>query len=250
MTRHRVTSREEWLEARKGLLIEEKELTRRRDELSARRRELPWVKVEQNYSFDAPEGTVSLSDLFDGRRQLLIYHFMFAPEWSQGCKSCSFVADNYERSIVHLQHRDVTHATVSRAPLDKIETFRKRMGWNFRWVSSEKNDFNRDFNVYFTEEERNSGLVVYNYESQPGSISDLPGLSAFYRDDDGSVFHTYSTYARGLDILLTTYHLLDMSPLGRNEDGQGMSWLRHRDRYGDATFVDPWMEKPQMAEKA
>ncbi len=194
---------------------------------------------------------VALADLFDGRSQLLVYHFMFAPEWSQGCKSCSFLADNYEPSVLHLQHRDTTLVTVSRAPLDKLQAFRKRMGWNFTWVSSFKNDFNKDFGVYFTDEERNSGLSIYNYVSGPYPISDLPGLSVFTRDSAGNVFHTYSTYARGLDIFINTYNLLDVTPKGRDEEGMtNMDWLRHHDRYDDPNFVDPWLEKQATPTKA
>ena len=243
---HKVTSRDEWLEARKALLKEEKELTKLRDQLSERRRELPWVKIEKNYVFEGTQGNVSLAELFEGRHQLLVYHFMFAPEWSQGCKSCSFVADHYDPAIVHLNHRDVSMVTVSRAPLEKLRPFRERMGWKFNWVSSGNNDFNHDFQVYFTEEEQNSGLAVYNYNPAAHLISDLPGLSAFYRDDNGDIFHTYSTYARGLDTIVNAYNLLDLAPKGRDEQKPDtMSWLRHHDRYGDATFVHPWMEKPQ-----
>lgn len=247
---HQVVSQSEWLERRKELLKEEKELTRRRDELSEKRRELPWVKVAKNYVFDGADGPVALADLFDGRSQLLIYHFMFAPEWSQGCKSCSFVADNFNPSIIHLQHRDTTLAVVSRAPIDKVQAFRQRMGWDFNWVSSYHNDFNKDYGVYFTDEERNSGLAIYNYVSGPYPISDLPGMSVFARDDAGNVFHTYSTYARGLDIFLNTYNLLDITPKGRDEAGMtNMDWLRHHDRYDDPNFVDPWLEKQATCAK-
>lgn len=251
MTTHPVVSQAEWLNRRKELLKEEKALTQRRDELSAKRRELPWVKVDKTYVFDGPDGPVALADLFDGRSQLLVYHFMFAPEWSQGCKSCSFLADNYDPSAIHLQHRDTTLVTVSRAPLDKLLAFRERMGWTSKFVSSFKNDFNKDFGVYFTDEERNSGLAIYNYVSGPYPISDLPGLSVFTRDSSGNVFHTYSTYARGLDIFINTYNLLDVTPKGRDEEGMtNMDWLRHHDRYDDPHFVDPWLEKQAAAAKA
>lgn len=250
MKTYKVVSRDEWLARRNELLREEKELTRLRDQLSAKRREHPWLKVEKEYLFDSTEGKQSLADLFDGRQQLLVYHFMFAPEWSQGCKSCSLLADHYDPAIIHLSHRDVSMATVSRAPLTKLQAFRKRMGWNFKWVSSGGNDFNRDFGVYFTEEERNSGLAVYNYVSEPYPISDLPGLSVFYQDEAGNIFHTYSTYARGLDIFIGAYNFLDLVPKGRDEeDFPGMSWVRHHDRYDDPTFVDPWMEQPEPAAK-
>ena len=244
MTKQNVVSRDKWLEARKAHLAKEKEFTRLRDELSRQRRELPWAQVEKNYVFDAPGGKQSLAELFNGRSQLVIYHFMFDPAWSQGCKSCSFVADHYNPAIIHLEHRDVTMVTVSKAPLEKLEAFRKRMGWTFKWVSSFGNDFNRDFHVSFTEQELKSGLSVYNYDRKPYPITELPGMSVFAKDDEGNVFHTYSTYARGLDTFLGTYHLLDIVPKGRDEAGmQGMAWLRHHDRYGDPTFVDPWNER-------
>jgi predicted dithiol-disulfide oxidoreductase (DUF899 family) len=193
VTNHAVTSREEWLKARKALLVTEKEFTRQRDDLARQRRELPWVKVETEYLFDAPEGKVKLGDLFDGRSQLIVYHFMFDPEWSQGCKSCSLLADHYNPAVIHLEHRDVTMVTVSKAPLDKLLAFRKRMGWSFKWVSSFDNSFNRDFHVSFTKDELNSGLSIYNYVSQPCPITELPGLSVFYKNDRGEIFHTYST---------------------------------------------------------
>lgn len=241
---HPVVSHQEWLQRRTELLKEEKEFTRLRDRLSEKRRELPWVKLDKNYVFDGPDGPVSLAELFAGRSQLLVYHFMFAPEWTQGCKSCSFLADHFNPTLIHLQHRDTTMIMVSRAPIDKLQAFRQRMGWDFTWVSSLNNDFNHDFRVYFTDEERKSGLAIYNYASPPFPISDLPGLSAFYRDESGTVFHTYSTYARGLDIFLTTYNLLDVTSKGRDEEGmKNMDWLRHHDRYDDPHFVDPWLEK-------
>lgn len=239
----KVVSREEWLKSRKQLLQEEKEFTLARDRLSAKRRELPWVKVDKPYTFDGADGPVTLADLFEGRRQLLVYHFMFAPDWTQGCKSCSLVADHYAPAIVHLAHRDTTLATVSRAPIDKILAFRDRMGWTFNWVSSGRNDFNRDYGVYFTPEEREQGLAIYNYDSPAFPISDLPGMSVFARDASGAIFHTYSTYARGLDIFLNVYNLLDVTPKGRDEENiEIMSWVRHHDRYGVPGFVDPWVE--------
>ena len=244
MTKHKIVSREEWLAARKAHLAKEKQLTHQREELSRERRELPWVKVEKEYVFDSPEGKVTLADLFDGRSQLIVYHFMFDPEWSQGCKSCSFVADHYNPTVIHLKHRDASLVTISKAPIKKLTEFRKRMGWTFPWVSSFGNDFNRDFHVSFTEQELTSGLGVYNYDRKPYPITELPGMSVFFRDDEGNIFHTYSTYARGLDIFLTTYHLLDLVPKGRDEeDTPGMAWLRHHDRYDDKNFVDPWNEK-------
>ena len=240
----RVVSREEWLKLRTLHLAREKAHTRERDELAKQRRELPWVKVDKNYVFDGPDGKETLADLFDGRSQLIVSHFMFDPEWSQGCKSCSFVADHYNPAVVHLAHRDVTMVTVAKAPIEKIEAFRSRMGWTFKWVSSFNNDFGRDFHVSFTEDELQSGLSVYNYVRKPYPIKELPGMSVFAKDEDGNVFHTYSTYARGLDIFLNTYNLLDLVPKGRDEAGmQGMQWLRHHDRYGDAASGNPWEER-------
>ena len=241
---NKVVSRAEWLEARKALLAREKAFTRQRDEMSREVRALPWVKVEKNYVFDGPAGKASLADLFEGRGQLIVYHFMFDPEWSQGCKSCSFVADHYNPLLIHLAHRDVSFATVAKAPIVKIEAFKKRMGWTFPWVSSFGSDFGRDFHVSFTDEELKSGMAEYNYKNEIYPIRELPGLSVFMKDQRGNIFHTYSTYARGLDIFLGTYHYLDIVPKGRDEEeGAGMNWLRHRDRYDDKNFVDPWLEK-------
>ncbi len=245
MQPHKIVSRTEWLAARKAHLSKEKEFTRVRDALSRERRELPWVKVDKEYVFDASQGKMSLADLFDGRTQLIVYHFMFDPEWSQGCKSCSLVADHYNPAIIHLEHKDVSMVTVSRAPLEKLLAFRDRMGWTFPWVSSFHNDFNRDFQVSYTLEERKSGLQIYNYESQAFPISEAPGMSVFAKDENGDVFHTYSTYARGLDGFLNVYNLLDLVPKGRDEEHTpGMAWVRHHDRYGVPNFVDPWNERP------
>lgn len=244
MAAQKVVSREEWLKARMAHLAKEKQLTRMRDELSRERREMPWVKVEKAYVFDGPEGKVTLGELFGKHSQLVVYHFMFDPAWSQGCKSCSFVADHYNPAVIHLAHRDVALVTVSKAPLKKLMEFRKRMGWTFEWVSSFGNDFNRDFHVSYTQQELTSGLAVYNYDRRPYPITELPGMSVFFKDDEGNIFHTYSTYARGLDIFLTTYQLLDLVPKGRDEaDTPGMGWLRHHDRYEEKDFVDPWNEK-------
>jgi predicted dithiol-disulfide oxidoreductase (DUF899 family) len=229
----RIVSPAEWLAARKGLLVKEKELSRLRDDLSRQRRELPWVKLDQTYRFSGPDGAETLADLFAGRRQLIVYHFMFDPTWDEGCKSCSFLADNFEGSMVHLAHRDVTMVVVSRAPLAKLQAFRQRMGWQFKWLSSFESDFNVDFGVSFRPEDVESGRAQYNYAPGTFPMSEAPGLSVFYRDEDGSIYHTYSTYARGLDMFLTTYHLLDTVPKGRDEEGlpYGMAWLRHHDRY-------------------
>jgi len=235
---HEVVSQEQWTAARKALLAIEKEFTRQRDELSRQRRELPWTKVEKNYVFDGPSGKETLSDLFAGRGQLMIYHFMFAPGWEEGCKSCSFLADHIDGMLVHLRHRDVTLLLVSRAPLAQIEAFKKRMGWKFKWVSSYGNDFNFDFHVSFTPEEMAKGEAYYNYGMGRIPVEELPGLSVFY-NNGGGVYHTYSTYSRGLDILLGAYNFLDMAPKGRDEEGlaHGMAWLRHHDRYEDAQAV-------------
>ena len=232
---HRVVSQEEWLAARKQLLRKEKEFTRFRDQLSAERRELPWVKVEKEYVFDGPDGKETLADLFDGRSQLMVYHFMFGPGWEQGCPSCSFVSDHIDGANWHLPHRDVTLLAVSRAPLAQIEAFKQRMGWRFKWVSSYGNDFNHDFHVSFTPDEMARGEVYYNYTTTEFPSEEAPGLSAFYQDPNGAVFHTYSTYARGLDMLVGAYNYLDLAPKGRDEAALPwtMAWVRHHDRYGD-----------------
>lgn len=229
----KVVSHEEWVKARKTLLAREKEFTRQRDELARERRELPWEKVEKDYVFDAPGGKQSLSDLFDGRSQLIIYHFMYGPDWTEGCKSCSFLADHFDPAIVHLNHRDVSMVAVSRAPLAELESFRKRMGWKFKWISSLESDFNRDFHVSFTRKEIEGEGAYYNYKTQGFPSTEAPGASVFYKDDDGNVFHTYSVYQRGLDIFITTYHYLDIVPKGRDEDGLSftMEWLRLHDEY-------------------
>lgn len=234
MSEFKVVGREEWLQARLDHLAKEKEFTRQRDRLSEQRRELPCYPVEKDYVFEGPGGKETLSDLFDGRSQLLVYHFMFHPDWAQGCKSCSLIADNYNGSAVHLAERDVTLVTVSVAPLSKIEPFKKRMGWDFKWVSSAGSDFNRDFQVGFTEEELAKGSVYYNYHDTGFPELEGPGLSVFRKDESGAVFHTYSSYGRGLDMLIGTYHLLDLMPKGRDEAGLGysMEWIRHHDRYG------------------
>jgi len=233
MERPKVVTRDEWLAARKRHLEKEKEFTRLRDELSRQRRELPWVRVEKEYVFDGPEGKKTLAELFDGRGQLIVYHFMFGPGWEQGCPSCSFVSDHIDGSVVHLSHRDVTLMAVSRAPLSQIEAFRKRMGWRFKWVSSNGNDFNFDYHVSFTKDEMAKGDVYYNYEMQKFGSEEAPGVSVFYRDATGGIFHTYSAYARGLDILVGAYNYLDLAPKGRDEDGltHSMAWVRHHDRY-------------------
>lgn len=230
----RVVSQAEWLEARKDLLAREKDFSRRRDALSAERRELPWVRVEKEYVFDSPGGKQTLADLFDGRSQLIVYHFMFGPDWEQGCPSCSLLADHFDGAAVHLAQRDVTLVVVSRAPLPQIEAFKQRMGWRFKWVSSYGSDFNHDYHVSFTKEEMANGKVSYNYGVSGFPSEEAPGTSVFYRDAAGAVFHTYSSYARGLDILIGAYNFLDLVPKGRDEDGLAytMAWVRHHDRYG------------------
>ncbi|MBS1857982.1 MAG: DUF899 domain-containing protein [Acidobacteria bacterium] len=233
---HEVVSREEWLKARTALLEAEKALTRRRDELARQRRELPWVRVEQDYSFHGPAGRVTLADLFQGRSQLIVYHFMFGPDWEEGCPGCSFVSDHIDGMLVHLAHRDVSLVAVSRAPIDKIQAFRRRMGWRFRWVSSEGSGFNREYGVSFEAGDKVDGKLPYNYGLNAFPTDEAPGLSVFFKSAGGDVFHTYSCYARGLDGLVGTYNYLDLVPKGRDEDGlpRPMAWLRHHDRYEDA----------------
>ena len=237
----RIVSRNEWLRERIALLAEEKQLTHLRDALAEKTRRLPWVKVDKEYVFDGPRGRVSLSDLFGGKSQLVVYHFMFDPTWTQGCKSCSFIADHYNGVVVHLAHRDISFLTVSKAPIDKIEQFRKRMGWTFPWVSGAENDFG----VSFTDDELTGGNATYNFIDKPYPIRELPGLSVFFKNERGDVFHTYSSFARGLENFLTAYRFIDVTPKGRDESQTGgMGWLRHHDRYDDTTFVDPWLERP------
>jgi predicted dithiol-disulfide oxidoreductase (DUF899 family) len=241
MQPHEIVSQEEWLVARKAHLAKEKELTRLRDQLAAERRELPWVRVEKAYVFDGPDGKATLAELFAGRSQLLVYHFMMGPDWEEGCKSCSFVADHFDGAIPHLAARDVSMVAISRAPLARIEAFQRRMGWRFRWLSSHGNDFNYDFHVSFRPEEMAGGEVYYNYRTGEFPSEEAPGLSAFYKDADGSVFHTYSTYERGLDILMGAYNLLDLAPKGRDEAALAwtMAWVRHHDRYQDEEPAQP-----------
>ncbi len=230
---HKIVSQDEWLAARKALLAKEKEFSKARDQLSSARRDLPWVKVEKNYVFDTPQGKEKLADLFGGKGQLIVYHFMLGPGWVQGCPSCSFLADHFDGAVAHLAQRDVSLVVVSRAPLAEIEAYKKRMGWKFKWVSSYGSDFNRDFHVSFTPEEKARGKVEYNYTMTEFPSEEAPGLSAFARNERGEVFHSYSSYARGLDILVGTYNFLDMAPKGRDEDAlpSSMSWVRRHDEY-------------------
>jgi predicted dithiol-disulfide oxidoreductase (DUF899 family) len=235
-----VVSHAEWVAARKQFLRKEKEFTRLRDELSRERRELPWEKVEKNYIFDGPTGKESLADLFAGRSQLAMYHFMLAPGWVEGCKSCSYLADSFDGIAIHLAHRDVTFLAISRAPYAEIQNFQKRMGWRFKWVSSNGSDFNFDYNVSFTPEEKTKGKIFYNFDTADYFGEELPGASVFYKNNAGEIFHTYSTYARGLDPMVPTYQWLDLVPKGRDEAGLAhtMAWVRHHDKYDDGYVVD------------
>jgi predicted dithiol-disulfide oxidoreductase (DUF899 family) len=234
MTDHQVVTPKEWGEARKHLLAKEKEFTRLRDQLSQTRRDLPWVRVTKQYVFDGPGGKQTLGQLFNGHSQLVVYHFMFAPDWEDGCRGCSFWADNFNGIVPHLNQRDVTFVAISRAPLAKLQAFAKRLGWSFKWLSSAGNDFNYDYNVSFTPEALAGGSATYNYAANKMNMTELPGISVFFKDADGNVFYTYSCYARGLDMLNTAYHYLDLVPKGRDEAGlpHAMAWVRLRDEYG------------------
>jgi len=237
----KIVTHADWLAARKAFLKKEKEFTRLRDELSRQLRELPWERVEKPYIFDTPDGKQTLADLFQERSQLVVYHFMLGPGWEQGCQSCSFIADQFDGMAVHLANRDVTFTAVSRAPLAEIEKFRERMGWRFHWASSFGTDFNYDYGVTFTPEEMSQGKVPYNYGVVEFPSDEAPGASVFSKDASGAVFHTYSAYARGLDILLGAYNFLDLTPKGRDEDqlSYPMAWVRHHDRYEDRYFDAP-----------
>jgi len=235
MVNHKVVTKDQWIEARKQLLAKEKEFTRLRDQLSRDRRELPWVRVDKEYVFEGANGKETLAQLFEGEHQLIIYHFMLDPDWEVGCKSCSFWADNFNGIDTHLRQRDVSLLAVSRAPWPRIEAFRKRMGWTFKWVSSFGSDFNYDFSVSFTPEQLQIGQVYYNYKEQKLSMTEQPGISVFCRDESDKIFHTYSCYSRGLDMLNGAYHYLDLVPKGRDEQGlpRAMSWVRLHDEYVD-----------------
>jgi len=237
----KVVSESEWLGARLELLIAEKEFDKQRDALAAKRRQLPWTKVEKNYVFEGERGRASLSDLFRDKTQLITYHFMLAPGWAEGCPGCSFLGDHFDGALAHLNARDVAFTAVSRAPLPNIAAFRKRMAWRFPWVSSHQNSFNFDYRVSFRPEDKIDGKVNYNYGVREFPSEEAPGLSVFYKNPSGQVFHTYSTYARGLDIFLGTYNFLDVTPKGRDEAGYAMpmTWVRHHDRYDDGYVVDP-----------
>jgi predicted dithiol-disulfide oxidoreductase (DUF899 family) len=229
----RVVPHEQWVAERVAFMAKEKELTRLRDELSRERRELPWEKVTKSYVFDGPRGRQSLADLFEGRSQLVIYHFMFSPSWDEGCKSCSFWADNFNGIDIHLAHRDITFLAISRAPLSKLEAYRKRMGWSFKWVSTGESDFNYDFQVSFDPEAARSGAATYNYATGAKVQEDMPGISVFYRDESGDIYHTYSAYSRGIDLMNGAYNYIDLTPKGRDEGKGIMAWLRRRDQYED-----------------
>jgi predicted dithiol-disulfide oxidoreductase (DUF899 family) len=229
----RTVSREDWLNERKALLEREKEFTRARDTLSAARRDLPWVQVEENYRFHGKDGEASLADLFDGKSQLIVYHFMYGTDWQEGCKSCSFWIDNFEGVAAHLAARDTALVLISKGPLDRLLAFRNRMGWSLPWLSAETTDFNEDYGVTFSQEDMDAGEVTYNFRQTKIGSAELPGISVFAKREDGAIYHTYSTYSRGLDMMNSAYHLLDLTPLGRNEDDLPftMSWLKRHDEY-------------------
>jgi predicted dithiol-disulfide oxidoreductase (DUF899 family) len=241
---HPVVSKEQWVAARKALLAREKELTRLRDQIARERRALPWVRIDKNYVFDTTDGRRTLAELFDGRSQLLVQHFMLAPGWEQGCPSCSYMADHTDGMNVHLAQRDVTFVAISRATLAEIERFRRRMGWQFTWVSSHDSDFNYDFGASFTQEQKSRGEVSYNYAITAYPGEEMPGISAFYRNDAGEVFHTYSSYGRGVEVMMGTYNMLDLMPKGRNERDvpHKVEWVRHHDRYEPAPAMATHVE--------
>jgi predicted dithiol-disulfide oxidoreductase (DUF899 family) len=240
MQPHKIVPHDQWIAARKAYLAEEKAFSRARDALARKRRELPWEKVEKKYVFETPKGKETLADLFGGKSQLIIYHFMLGPDWEAGCPSCSLLADHFDGSVVHLAQRDVSFVVVSRAPLPQIEKFKARMGWRFKWVSSFGSDFNHDYQVSVSPEEKATGSVMYNYELTTFPSEERPGASVFIKKEADEVLHTYSTYGRGLDILIGAYNFLDLAPKGRDEDGlsYGMAWVRHHDRY-EGAIVDP-----------
>jgi len=241
MTKHEIVSEEQWIEARRALLAEEKAWTRERDRLSKKRRALPWVKVEKDYVFEGADGPVTLAGLFDGRSQLIVYHFMFGPEWDEGCPGCSLLSDQVDGARQHFEHNDVSFVAVSRGPIEKLRAYRERMGWTFRWVSSAASDFNFDYHVSFPKGARERG-VFYNFAERPDpEIDELSGVSVFYRDDDGAIYHTYSTYGRGGEVFLPVYGWLDVVPKGRNETRNGNlgDWVKRHDRYEDDGRTQP-----------
>jgi predicted dithiol-disulfide oxidoreductase (DUF899 family) len=228
---HDVVSHEAWTEARKALLAKEKEFTRLRDQISQARRDLPWERVDKSYVFDGPGGKQTLAELFGSSSQLIVYHFMFDPSWDEGCKSCSFWADTFNGIPVHLRARDIAFVAISRAPLEKLEAYRKRMGWSFPWFSSFGTDFNRDLGVTFTEDEIENGRAAYNYTVQAFPDCEAPGASVFYKDAAGNVYHTYSSYGRGIDILNGAHNYIDLAPKGRDEGDTTQRWVRRHDEY-------------------
>jgi predicted dithiol-disulfide oxidoreductase (DUF899 family) len=232
---HKVVSHREWIDARREVLKKEKEFTRLRDQLSQWRRDLPWERVEKSYVFEGPSGKESLSDLFDGRSQLVVYHFMFDPDWDAGCPHCSHWADNFDRVIVHLNQRDVTMIAVSRAPYSKLVVYERRMGWSFKWVSSFGSDFNFDYQASFTPSQLAEKRALYNFVEQDPGFSEREGVSVFYKDPKGDIFHTYSAYARGIDMMNVDYQYLDLVPKGRDENGKGPFWVRRHDEYGQGS---------------
>ncbi len=256
----KVASAAEWLAARKALLSKEKELTRLSDELSKQRREMPWERIEKDYIFDTKEGKKSMAELFEGRSQLIVYHFMLGPDWKEGCPSCSLLADHFDGGMAHLNARDITFVVVSRAPLKQIQAFQERMGWKFKWVSANETDFNYDYHVSRTEEEKaRGGDVEYNYAMQHFPADERPGASVFYKDEAGNIFHTYSTYGRGLDHLIGAYNFIDLTPKGRHEEGLAwpMAWVRHHDKYekgyavdAHAGYVQPASTAPKVHDKS
>ncbi len=233
MTAPNIVDRETWLKHRQELLKREKDFTRERDALSQARQEMPWVEVAEDYVFENEQGPIRLSELFNGRSQLVVYHFMYGPEWEVGCKSCSFWADGYNGLDTHLAARDVSLIAVSRTSLDNIRAFKERMGWSFTWVSSLGNNFNFDYQVSFTEEERESGSVTYNYRQTSMGSDEMPGVSVFVKDKEGKIYHSYSTYSRGLDLMNSAYNILDMVPKGRDEADlpYSMAWVQLHDTY-------------------
>lgn len=229
---HEVVSQQEWIEASQKLLVKEKEWTRAKDELSRMRRELPWVKVEKEYAFDGPNGKETLSDLFAGKNQLIVYHFMYAPDWNEGCDGCTFISDHFDGANWHLPHHNISLVAISRAPLEKLEAYKKRMGWNFKWVSSGDGDFPYDFQASFRQEDLDRGPVFYNFKEQKLRSQDQPGMSVFYKDAEGQIFHTYSSYERGGDLFVGAYNFIDITPLGRAEGENIMGgWMKRHDQY-------------------
>ena len=233
MDKPQVVDREQWLAARQALLEKEKDFNRLRDDITSQRQQLPWVKVNEDYQFEGEQGSKALGELFDGKSQLVVYHFMLGPDWEEGCPSCSFWADNYDGVTTHLAHRDIKLVAVSRAPLERILQYRKRMGWSFDWYSSLNNQFNFDYSVGFTPEQQQSEDNNYNFGTMKFNMDEAPGLSVFIRDEEGNIYHSYSTYARGLDMFNAAYHIMDVTPKGRDEDGlpYTMAWLRRHDQY-------------------